>query len=48
MSLPFGSRVNTIEEVLEFLRIYMATKCSEEERHVSRVEKIGKYEEENE
>ena len=46
--ITFGSRVNTIEEVLEFLRIYMATKCSEEERHVSRVEKIGKYENENE
>jgi ribose 5-phosphate isomerase B len=46
--ITFGSRVNTIEEVLEFLEIFMSTKCSPEQRHVDRVEKIGKYEAENE
>ncbi|MGD9761234.1 MAG: ribose 5-phosphate isomerase B [Candidatus Izemoplasmatales bacterium] len=46
--ITFGSRVNTIEEVLEFLEIFMSTKCSSEQRHVDRVEKIGKYEDENE
>jgi ribose 5-phosphate isomerase B len=46
--ITFGSRVNTIEEVLEFLDIFMSTECSPEQRHVDRVEKIGKYEAENE
>jgi ribose 5-phosphate isomerase B len=46
--ITFGSRVNTIEEVLSFLDIYINTSWSSEERHVNRVEKIGKYEEENE
>ena len=46
--ITFGSRVNTIEEVLSFLDIYINTSWSNEERHVNRVEKIGKYEEENE
>lgn len=46
--ITFGSRVNTIEEVLSFLDVYINTSWSQEERHVNRVEKIGKYEEENE
>ncbi len=46
--ITFGSRVNTIEEVLEFLEIFMTTKYSPEQRHVDRVEKIRKYEDENE
>lgn len=46
--VTFGSRVNTIEDVLDFLDIYMKTEVSIEERHKVRVEKIGKYEEENE
>ena len=46
--ITFGSRVNAIEEVLEFLDIFMSTECSPEQRHVDRVEKIGKYEAENE
>ena len=46
--ITFGSRVNTIEEVLSFLDIYINTSWSSEERHVNRVEKIGKYEEGNE
>ncbi|MDD3712054.1 MAG: ribose 5-phosphate isomerase B [Candidatus Izemoplasmatales bacterium] len=44
----FGSRVNTIEEVLNFLEIYIKTEKSPDKRHINRVEKIGKYEEENE
>jgi ribose 5-phosphate isomerase B len=44
----FGSRVNSIEEVLNFLEIYINTEKSPDERHINRVEKIGKYEEENE
>lgn len=46
--VTFGSRVNTIEDVLDFLDIYIKTEVSIEERHKVRVEKIGKYEEENE
>lgn len=46
--ITFGSRVNTIEEVLEFLNVYMETLCSKDQRHIARVEKIGKYENENE
>jgi ribose 5-phosphate isomerase B len=46
--ITFGSRVNTIKEVLSFLDIYINASWSNEERHVNRVEKIGKYEEENE
>ncbi|MBI9009862.1 MAG: ribose 5-phosphate isomerase B [Tenericutes bacterium] len=42
--IAFGSRVNTIEEVKEYLEIFMKTKESEEERHVNRVNKIQKLE----
>ena len=42
--ITFGSRVNTIEEVIEFLEIFMNASYSSEERHLSRVDKIGKYE----
>lgn len=44
--ITFGSRVNTLEEVLKFLDIFMNTKESEDPRHVNRVDKIQKYEEE--
>ncbi|MFA7076051.1 MAG: ribose 5-phosphate isomerase B [Candidatus Izemoplasmatales bacterium] len=46
--ITFGSRVNTISEVIEFLEIFMTTKISTEQRHIARVEKIGKFEDENE
>ena len=42
--VAFGSRVNTIEEVKDFLDIFMATKESEEQRHVNRVNKIHNLE----
>jgi len=42
--ITFGSRVNSIEEVLAFLEIYMKTSKSSEERHQTRVDKIRKYE----
>lgn len=42
--ITFGSRVNSIEEVLGFLDIYMKTSISSEERHQTRVDKIRKYE----
>ena len=38
--IAFGSRVNTIEEVKEYLNIYMNTKESDALRHVNRVRKI--------
>jgi ribose 5-phosphate isomerase B len=46
--ITFGSRVNSIEEVLSFLQTYMQASYSEDTRHIARVEKIGKYENENE
>ncbi|MDD3130169.1 MAG: ribose 5-phosphate isomerase B [Candidatus Izemoplasmatales bacterium] len=46
--ITFGSRVNTIAEVLSFIEIFMKTKESNETRHQQRVDKIGKYEVENE
>jgi len=46
--ITFGSRVNKIEEVLEFIDIFLKTEKSTEPRHLKRVEKVGKYEEENE
>lgn len=42
--ISFGSRVNTIEEIKEFIDIYMNTKESTAERHVNRVKKIHKLE----
>jgi len=42
--IAFGSRVSTIEEVKKYLDIYMNTKESVEERHVTRVNKIHKLE----
>jgi len=45
--ITFGSRVNTIEEVLEFIEIFINTKVSSEPRHLARVDKISKYEGEN-
>ncbi|MCK5731682.1 MAG: ribose 5-phosphate isomerase B [Tenericutes bacterium] len=42
--IAFGSRVNTIEEVKEYLNVYMNTKESEEKRHINRVNKIHKLE----
>lgn len=44
----FGSRVSSIEEVLNFLDIFIKAEKSSDERHINRIEKIGKYEEENE
>ena len=44
--ITFGSRVNTIEEVLKFIDIFLDSKESDADRHVCRVEKIQKYEEE--
>jgi ribose 5-phosphate isomerase B len=46
--ITFGSRVNTIEEILKFIEIFLKTEKSNEPRHLKRVEKLGKYEEENE
>ena len=43
--VTFGSRVNTIEEVLRFLGIYMHADESQDSRHVNRVKKIGDIEE---
>ncbi|MBN2540157.1 MAG: ribose 5-phosphate isomerase B [Bacilli bacterium] len=43
--ITFGSRVNTIDEVLKFIDIFMNAKESDAIRHVGRVEKINKYEE---
>lgn len=42
--ITFGARVNTLEEVLKFLDIYMNAGESEEPRHVQRVDKIATYE----
>lgn len=44
----FGSRVNSLEQVLDFIEIFLKSKESEEERHINRVEKIGRYEKDNE
>jgi len=44
--VTFGSRVNTIEEVLRFLEIYMKADESKESRHTNRVKKIADFEEE--
>lgn len=44
----FGSRVSSIEEVLNFLDIFIKAEKSSDERHINRIKKIGKYEEENE
>ena len=38
--IAFGSRVNTIEEVREYLNIFMNTKFSTAERHINRIKKI--------
>lgn len=38
--IAFGSRVSTIEEVKEYLEIFMNTKESDASRHVNRVNKI--------
>lgn len=43
--ITFGSRVNTIDEVLKFIDIFMSAKESEEKRHVGRVDKITDFEE---
>jgi ribose 5-phosphate isomerase B len=42
--IAFGSRVNTIEEVKEYLDIFMKTECSKADRHINRVLKINKLE----
>lgn len=42
--IAFGSRVNTIEEVLHFLDVFMNAKWSKAERHTQRVDKIRKIE----
>lgn len=42
--IAFGERVSTIEEVKEYLDIFMNTKPSEAKRHINRVEKIHKLE----
>ena len=46
--IALGSRVNTIEEVYEFIEIFMKTEMSKEQRHINRVKKIQKCEESNE
>lgn len=43
--ITFGSRVNTIEEVLKFLDIYMKAHESSDQRHINRVKKIEDFEE---
>jgi len=43
----FGSRTNTLDEVLEYLNIYLDAKFSNGERHWKRLELIKKYEEEH-
>jgi len=42
--ISFGSRVNTLDEVKEYIDIYMNTKVSTAERHINRVNKIHKLE----
>ncbi len=44
----FGSRVNSIEQVLDFIETFLKSKESTEPRHINRVEKIGRYESDNE
>ncbi len=44
----FGSRVNSWEQVLEFVEIFLKTNESTEPRHIARVEKIERYESDNE
>jgi len=41
-----GSRTNTLDEILEFVTIFLATDYSHGERHVKRLEMIKHYEEE--
>jgi ribose 5-phosphate isomerase B len=43
--LCVGSRTNTIEEVLEFVELFVNTPFSNGERHVKRIELIRKIEE---
>ncbi|MCF7924368.1 MAG: ribose 5-phosphate isomerase B [Candidatus Izimaplasma sp.] len=42
--ITFGSRVNTIQEVLDFIDIFLETENSQEPRHIKRVEKMGQLE----
>lgn len=42
----FGARTNTLDEILEFLAIFLDTKFSYGERHMKRLELIRQYEEE--
>lgn len=44
--LCVGSRTNTIEEVLEFVELFVKTSFSNGERHVKRIDLIRKLEEE--
>jgi ribose 5-phosphate isomerase B len=45
--LCIGSRTNTIDEVLEFVDLFISTPFSNGERHQKRVELIKRYEEEH-
>lgn len=42
-----GARTNTIDEIIEFVTIYLEAKFSHGERHLKRLDLIHRYEEEN-
>lgn len=42
--ISVGARQHTIEEVLQFIDIFIATPFSEDERHVRRIAQLGEYE----
>jgi len=42
-----GARTNTLDEIIEFVTIYLETKFSHGERHMKRLDMIQRYEEEN-
>jgi ribose 5-phosphate isomerase B len=42
-----GARTNTIDEIIEFVTIFLEAKFSHGERHIKRIDMIHRYEEEN-
>jgi len=42
-----GARTNTLDEIIEFVTIYLEAKFSHGERHMNRLDMIKRYEEEN-
>lgn len=42
-----GARTNTLDEIIEFVTIFLESKFTNGERHVKRLEMIKRYEEEN-